>query len=334
MGHIVDLSEWQVPTKIDYNKFAKQLDHAIIRTQYGSNYVDKHYKTHHAELRKRGIPTAAYAWVRGVSIDDMEKEAIDFYNRTKDINPTFWWLDVEEKSMDDMRAGVSAYIKKLRSLGAKKVGVYIAHHLYKSFNLDLSETDAIWIPHYGRNNGKVDSKPIYPCDLHQYTSVGSLEGYTGNLDLNRIISDKPISFFTGEENVKEPKPIPSKPSPKPAKTKAEIYKVAKTLNGYYTAADAKERKNVRAKVVKGDYFIFNEHDGMINVTKKEGVPGAWINPSDNQAQSNSPQHYIVKHGDTLSHIAVRYKTTVSTLVNLNNIKNPNLIYVGQKIRIK
>lgn len=43
--------------------------------------------------------------------------------------------------------------------------------------------------------------------------------------------------------------------------------------------------------------------------------------------------YTVKKGDTLSEIAAKYKTTVSTLAKLNNIKNVNLIYPGQKITI-
>lgn len=43
--------------------------------------------------------------------------------------------------------------------------------------------------------------------------------------------------------------------------------------------------------------------------------------------------YVVKKGDTLSGIAKRYNTSVAKLVQLNHIKNPNLIYVGQKIKI-
>jgi GH25 family lysozyme M1 (1,4-beta-N-acetylmuramidase) len=198
MGYIVDLSHHQQPQKINYDVFSKQLDHAIIRTQYGSLTVDTAYKTHHAELRKRGVTTSAYAWVRGVSENDMRVEARNFYNRTKDIDPTFWWLDVEEKSMSDMRAGVKAYVDELRKLGAVKVGVYIAHHLYQSFNLDMSDFDAIWIPRYGTNNGQPQNKPAYACDLWQYTSVGRLNGYNGNLDLNVIISGKTLSYFTGE----------------------------------------------------------------------------------------------------------------------------------------
>lgn len=50
--------------------------------------------------------------------------------------------------------------------------------------------------------------------------------------------------------------------------------------------------------------------------------------------SPSPVYYTVKPGDTLSGIAARYGTTQAELVNLNNIKNPNLIYAGQRIRVK
>lgn len=209
---IIDISHHQDPSKINYDKLAKQVKLAIIRTQYGSNTIDRHYKTHHKEFQKRGIPTAAYAWVRGVSVSDMEKEATDFYNRTKEFNPTFWFLDVEEKSMPDMRAGVSAYQKQLRSLGAKKVGVYIAHHLYKTFNLKLSEFDAVWIPRYGKNDGTFNAKPDFPCDLHQYTEKGKLDGYGGHLDLNRLTGAKPLEYFTGKETPSyHPGPFPDVP---------------------------------------------------------------------------------------------------------------------------
>lgn len=58
--------------------------------------------------------------------------------------------------------------------------------------------------------------------------------------------------------------------------------------------------------------------------------------------SNSSKHtsknkiftYTVKKGDTLSAIAAKYKTSVSKLVKDNSIKNPNLIYPGQRIKIK
>lgn len=201
--HIVDLSEWQVPSKINYDIFAKQLSLAIVRVQYGASYQDKYFKTHITELKKRGVPVAVYAWVRGKTIAEMENEAKLFYDRAKVYNPCFWFLDVEEKSMANMRAGVSAYQKKLRSLGAKKVGVYIAHHLYTQFNINTAEFDAVWLPHYGKNDGTQNSKPSYSCDLHQYTSKGRLPGYSGDIDLSVIVSGKPLSFFTGVDSMTE-----------------------------------------------------------------------------------------------------------------------------------
>ena len=44
--------------------------------------------------------------------------------------------------------------------------------------------------------------------------------------------------------------------------------------------------------------------------------------------------YIVKSGDTLSGIAQKYKTSYQKIASDNNIKNPNLIFPGQKLVIK
>jgi LysM repeat protein len=43
--------------------------------------------------------------------------------------------------------------------------------------------------------------------------------------------------------------------------------------------------------------------------------------------------YVVQPGDTLTSIAVRYGVTVWSIVVLNNLPNPNLIYVGQTLLI-
>ncbi|RDG19016.1 mannosyl-glycoprotein endo-beta-N-acetylglucosamidase [Limosilactobacillus fermentum] len=45
-------------------------------------------------------------------------------------------------------------------------------------------------------------------------------------------------------------------------------------------------------------------------------------------------YYTVQPGDTLSGIAVEYNTTTATLTSLNNLSNPNLIYVGQRLLVK
>lgn len=85
---------------------------------------------------------------------------------------------------------------------------------------------------------------------------------------------------------------------------------------------------------------------------EEVLDGKWGNGSDRKnlltaagydynavqdavnAKLNKPVYHTVQAGETLSYIASKYKTTYTAIANLNGIKNPNLIYAGQKIRIK
>lgn len=72
------------------------------------------------------------------------------------------------------------------------------------------------------------------------------------------------------------------------------------------------------------------HWGLINYNGTKG----WI-ALEYTTKIDDLQYYIVKRGDTLSGIARKYRTTVGVLCSYNpNIKNADLIYIGQKIRIK
>jgi LysM repeat protein len=44
--------------------------------------------------------------------------------------------------------------------------------------------------------------------------------------------------------------------------------------------------------------------------------------------------YVVQRGDTLNRIAARFGTTAAAIAQLNGIANPNLIFVGQVLRIR
>ncbi|WP_430609945.1 glycoside hydrolase family 25 protein [Enterococcus sp. DIV0876] len=198
---IIDISEWQVPSKIDYDRLAADIDAVIVRIQYGENYLDKHYQTHIEAFKKRQVPVVVYAWVRGISIADMQSEAKAFWERGRQFAPTFWWLDVEEQSMSDMRSGCEAYRQQLKTLGAMKVGAYIANHLYSTFQLQTDLFDGIWLPTYGKNTGYyTGSEPTASKNyhVHQYTSAGRRAGYQGPLDLNRLVQGSFDFFFGGD----------------------------------------------------------------------------------------------------------------------------------------
>ena len=55
------------------------------------------------------------------------------------------------------------------------------------------------------------------------------------------------------------------------------------------------------------------------------------NRNVNSNVSTNTVVYTIQKGDTLSKLAQDFGTTVANLVVLNNIKNPNLIYAGNKL---
>ncbi|NQP58080.1 glycosyl hydrolase family 25 [Streptococcus suis] len=203
MKPIIDVSAWQRPSEIDYDTLSQNISGAIVRIQSGShtknentatdeNGLDKAYDTHIKEFQARNIPVAVYAYVTGNSIDSMKEEARSFYEAAHKYNPTFYWLDVEELTMDDMNGGVEAFRKELESLGAKNIGIYVGTYFMEDHSINVDKFDAIWIPTYGDDSGYYNAAPNTDLDydLHQYTSRGYVNGFEHHLDLNLITTLK------------------------------------------------------------------------------------------------------------------------------------------------
>ncbi|EDX70160.1 endolysin [Bacillus cereus NVH0597-99] len=202
--HIVDISKWN--DKINWEVASPQLDLAICRVQYGSLTVDGLYNDHVANLEKRGIPHAAYAYGCYVSVNDAIVEAKDFMTRVSS-NAKFLVLDVEDDTvasmeskgnLGDLAKASQAFIDTCKAEGWK-VGLYVSHHMYGSYGLQDVKADFIWLPRYGTNDGTPQVKPDYPCDLWQYTDKGYVEG-VGTVDLNLLNGDKSLEWFLGKED--------------------------------------------------------------------------------------------------------------------------------------
>lgn len=59
----------------------------------------------------------------------------------------------------------------------------------------------------------------------------------------------------------------------------------------------------------------------------------WIPLSSSPPATGCGQVHIVKRGEYLKVIAVRYGVSVTAIVQANGIRNPNLIYPGQRLKI-
>lgn len=196
---VIDISGWQLPSEINYDVLSQNVSGVIVRVHSGAqakkenaathlNGLDKSYETHIKEFQKRNIPVAVYAYVAANSKKEMEEEAESFYKAASKYNPTYYWLDVEEKTMPDMNAGVEAFRAKLEALGVKNIGIYIGTYFMEEHSISTDKFTAIWIPTYGYDDGYYNAAPNteQDYDLHQYTSQGQLTGFSHYLDLNQL----------------------------------------------------------------------------------------------------------------------------------------------------
>ena len=200
---IIDVSGWQRPEEINYDTLSQNISGAIVRVHSGAqslkendasfvNGVDKAFKTHITEFQKRNVPVGVYAFVAGKSVQEMEKAAEVFYNASSPYTPSYYWLDVEDKTMSNMNEGVEAFRAKLESLGAKNIGIYVGVYFMEEHSIDTDKFTSVWIPSYGSDSGFYEATPKTDLDydIHQYTSKGKIAGFDHDLDINVISSLK------------------------------------------------------------------------------------------------------------------------------------------------
>lgn len=208
---IVDISHHQPNNKIDWKSAAKEVALFIIRTQYGTSTIDREYKKHVASCKQNGIPFGHYIYSLFKDKNDAVREAKDFLSRC-DKDAKFLVVDVEEqttKTKAEMALATQAFIDYLKANDSRPVGLYTGHHFYKPYGMDKVKADFLWIPRYGKNSGKPEIKPDYPCDIWQYTEKGRVSWYPGNLDLNKLNGSKSLEWFLGNDDVKPPAPTPA-----------------------------------------------------------------------------------------------------------------------------
>ena len=85
-----------------------------------------------------------------------------------------------------------------------------------------------------------------------------------------------------------------------------------------------------------DYALINEKIFDANKIMSDRISLKKENKEEKKEdkKEDSVKYHTIEWGDTLSEIAIKYNTTVDKLVELNNIDNPDLIYAGDKLRVK
>lgn len=300
----IDVSVYQ--GQIDWQKVKQAgIGFAILRIGYGmyDNQKDVTFERNYAEATRVGIPVGCYLYSYAMSVDEAIKEAnlvIKWLAGRKLQLPVYF--DIEDRSQQGLGKAVLnnmciAFCNRIEQAGYW-AGIYSNKYWATSIisGAELAKKYTYWVAQYANECTFNGDYAIW-----QYSSTGRVAGISGNVDMNEMTKDI-IQKGNGETKPIEPQA--------PTKTIDDIAReviVGKWGNG-------EDRKN-RLTQAGYDYnAVQNKVNELLGWNKPQTI-------------------YTVQAGDTLSSIAQKYGTTYQELARKNNIANPNLIYVGQKIII-
>ena len=326
----IDVSTWN--GIIDWEKVYKSgVRYAMIRSSFGvenPNQIDNKFVRNITNAVRAGVKCGVYHYSYAQSAFEAKREAEFCLKTIKgykiDLPVAF---DIEDSSQthlgkDTLTSIVIAFCDRIKSVGYRPMLYcnpnWLCNYLHKDKLINKYD---IWLANWGV------SAPSYNCAIWQYSENGSVPGVSGSVDMNWIYKDY-IST----------KPATTKPVTKPSNVKKTDYSVKVTVQaGLNVRKGAGTNYNIITALKCGTVVTVSKVSGNWGYV---GKYGGWIcldytaKVGTTSTVKSDKIYYTVKSGDTLSYIAYRYNTTVDKLVSLNNIKNRDLIYVGQRLRVK
>lgn len=304
MGKMIDVSTWQPNINWSAVK-ASGIDGALLRCGYGSDIAyqdDDTFGYNATQCIANNIPFGVYIYSYASNADMARSEAqhaIRLCNKYREHISLPVYIDLEESTLRYAYKTVAkVFTDTIRAAGYKP-GVYTGISAWKEISANLSDVSP-WIAYWGKNDGSVPSDGVgFPVDLWQYTSRGSVPGVPGDVDMN-------ISYFNTVE---------------PVVTKTNEELADEVIQGLWGNGQEREDRLTAAG------YDYDAVQAIVN----QKLLGPSTSGSTNSGPSNL--YYTVQAGDTLYGIALKYGTTVNQLVEWNNISNPDLIYVGDTLRV-
>lgn len=329
----IDVSKWQ--GNIDWQKVKKAgIEFAILRASYGdgtsrfkNNGRDEQFERNYQEAKKVGIPVGAYHYCYARNIEEAKEEAEFFLSVIKGKQfeyPVI--LDLEDKNQDGInRAALTdmaiAFLDILEKNGYYAMLYSNKHWLENKLDYNRLKRFDIWLAQWAKEPTWKGNYGIW-----QYTSDGSVSGIQGRVDMNISYLDYPTIIKNAGLNgfgkpAAQPKPEPPSRN-EPVKEIVYTVKKGDTLSKIAALFKTAVSKLVQINKIKNPDLIFPGQKIKIEGAQQE------------EKKATKEVVYVVKKGDTLWDIAKKYKTTVAKLAEDNKIKNPNLIYPGQRLIIK
>ena len=309
----IDVSKWQGNFNFKKAK-AEGVQFAILRGAYACS-KDTKFESYYKTCKVLNLPVGVYHYSMAKSVSEARTEANFLINNVLKGKQFEYpiYMDVEDKvqkalGKDLLTDIVIAFCDTLEKAGYY-VGIYSSGSFFSTYmNESKLERFDKWIAHWSKQ-----------CSYKGNYGMWQFGGETNEIRSNRVagvVCDQNYALKDYPKIIKEKglngynKNITVKPTVNPSKSVTEI--ANEVIDGKW--GNGEDRKT---KLTKDgyDYKSVQAEVNKLLKTKKEVI-------------------YTVKKGDTLTYIANKFGTSVDALVKKNGIKNKNLIYVGQKLKIK
>ena len=310
----IDISSYQRNVNFSAVKNSG-IDIVYIKSSEGTTYINPYFESSYSNAKENGLKVGFYHYVRARTTQQAINEA-NFFARVvsgkqADCKLAMDFENFGNLSINQINEISKVFLETLERITNSQPIIYSnAFSARTIFSQELTKYP-LWVANYGvsapGSNGKWNTWVGW-----QYTSTGTVNGVSGYVDRNQFTDGVFLSSAT---------PLPAPETPEiPSTENTIIYTVKR---GDTLSEIARYYDTTVPTIVSLNTFITNPN--LI-------YPGQQLTiKTTSSTFDNSNSIYIVKSGDTLSYIALKYDTTVNRLVELNNIKNRDLIYPGQEI---
>lgn len=316
----IDVSGWQ--GEIDFTKVKNAgIKFVYIKSSEGKDTVDRYFRKNYEKAKENELNIGFYHYVRARNTEDALLEANHFANTIAGTIPDCKLaMDFENfgnLSLNEINTISKVFLERVQEITNKEMIIYSNTSSARNiFSAELANRYPLWVAQYyvsePSNNGKWNS-----WEGFQYTDKGTVPGINGYVDRDK---------FTEKILLENKEEIPNNNTDIDSSENYIRYKIKKgdTLSEIAIKYNTTVAELVRINNIKNPNIIY-ANEILLIPTKNNSIS------SGNDDRNNTI--YIVQKGDNLYNIAKRFNTTVRNIVNNNNIKNPNLIYPGQRLII-
>ena len=311
MSYGIDVSAWQKGFDLNYAK-AEGFTYAIIKAggADAGRYKDSQFENFYKQATEKGFKVGAYYFGCAFSVEAAIQEANYFISYLSGKRIVHVYYDVEGKMLNQgyqhLTEIITAFCQTMINAGYA-CGIYTSESQFNSrFNDSAVAIYPHWVARYAKSAPKLKSGA--PIEIWQY---GGSVNYLRSPKINGKTIDQDIINIDWVDP--DSQPLTNEVTiPQYTKTVDEL--AQEVLAGLWGNGIIRKMKLTNAGY---DYQAVQK--------KVDEIVGR---------RKVSKKTYIVVKGDTLSKIAKRYNTTVDALVKANNIKNKNIIHVGQELVIE